>query len=442
MRGQVLLIAMLATTAARSQVAPSATGGAPTSQTQMMTPPPVSGANYPTEVGGEVRTNYLRGGLTSTTAYVNNLYSGGGNASIAETTVSVLPAITYDATTARRHTMVTYSPGFTFYQPSSALNEVDNNAAVDYDLRLVGHTMLNASDSFQDSSSPFSPEDAGAGGTVSGAPESSTPGVVPPFAKRLTNSANVELSMQTGRNVMIGGSGTATELHYPNPAQTPGLYDSSSRGGSVFYNRRISSSQYFGATYQYSDMLANPGSGTDTTQTHTVSGFYTYHPAARLSLSVSGGPQYYRTVETPLPAMGSWGTSVSTSMGWQGTRTSFAASYSQGITGGGGLLGAYHSRSANATARWQMARTWTASASGAYSINKTVNALLITGEPGGHSVSGSATLDHPIGEQYSIAFHYDRIHQSYDEIAVIAANPDSDRETISITWHFQRPLGR
>lgn len=439
MRGRVLLIVMLATAAARPQVAPSASGGYPTSQTQMMSPPPVSGASYPTEVGSAVRTNYLRGGFTSTTAYVNNLYAGSGNTSTAETTVSVLPTIAYDATTARRRTSVTYSPGFTFYQPSSTLNEVDNTATLVYSLRLTEHATFSASDSFQDSSSPFSP---GAVGTVSGSPESSTPGVIPPFAKRLTNSANVELTMQTGLNVMIGGSGLATELHYPNPAQTPGLSDSNSRGGTFFYNRRISRSQYFGATYQYLDMLANPGTGTYTTQTHTVSGFYTLHPTAKLSLSVSGGPQCYRTVETPLPAMGSWGPSVSTSVGWQGTRTSFAASYSQSVTGGGGLLGAYHSRSANATARWQMARTWTASTSGAYASNKAISGFPIAGGGSGHSVSGAASLEHSLGNQLSIAFHYDRIHQSYNQIAAIASDPNSDRETVSITWNFLRPLGR
>ncbi len=168
MRGEVLLIAMLATTAARPQVAPSATGGPPSTQTQMTAPPPVSGAAYPTEVGDEVRTNYLRGGLTCTTAYVNNLYAGSVSASIAETTVSVLPTIAYDMTTDRRHIAVAYSPGFTFYQPSTALNEVDNTAMVNYDFQLTKHTAFSATDSFQDSSSPFNPGDAGAGGTVSG----------------------------------------------------------------------------------------------------------------------------------------------------------------------------------------------------------------------------------------------------------------------------------
>jgi len=442
MRGRVLLIVMLAATAGRAQVAPSATGGFAGSQTQMMTPPPVSGAGYATEVGAEERTNYVRGGVSTATAYISNLYPGGSGPSLAETTVSVLPTVALDSTSVRQHALFTYSPGFTFYQPSSVLNEVDNTATVRYDFRLTEHATLSSSDSFRDSSLPFIPGDASAGGTVSGLPESSTPGIVPPFAKMLTNSANVELTVQTALNAMIGGYGLETEQHYPNPAQTPGLFDSSSRGGSAFLNRRISLSQYFGATYQYLDMLAGSASETFATQTHTISGYYTFYPKAKVSLSVAGGPQYFRIIETPLPAMGSWGPSVSASMGWQGMRTSFAVGYTQAVTGGGGLFGAYHSKSATATASWQMARNWIASASGAYSINKPISSLLITEEPGGHSVSGSATLVRTLGNQFSVMFEYDRLHESYEGIAAIAANPDSNRGTISIIWRFQRPLGR
>jgi len=448
----IVMLIMLTATAASPQVAPSATGGSPTSDTQMMTPPPVSGAPYPTEVGSEARTNYLRGGLTSTTAFISNFYSGSGGTSIGETLVSVLPTIAYDATTARQHISFTYSPGFTFYQPSSELNVVDNTATIHYNYRLTPHLTLSASDNFLESPLPFITGETGTSGAVSGMPGSSTPGVTPPFARVLTNSANVEITAQTGLNVMIGGSGLATESHYPDPTEVLGLYDSNSRGGTAFYNHRISRTQYFGANYQYMDMLANPTSGTSSaasptggtfsTVTHTISGFYTFYPKSNLSLSVTFGPQHYRTVEAPLAAMGSWGLSFSASTGWQGPHTSFAASYSQGVTGGGGLLGAYDSKSANATTGWQMARTWTASGSGAYSIIKSVGTIIFPGESNGHSVSGGATLNHSLGSQFSIAFNYDRIHESYDGVAVITANPNTDSETISISWHFQRPLGR
>lgn len=52
---------------------------------EMITPPPVSGEAYSTEVGSETRSNYLSGGLIFETAYINNLYPGNG-APISETT--------------------------------------------------------------------------------------------------------------------------------------------------------------------------------------------------------------------------------------------------------------------------------------------------------------------------------------------------------------------
>lgn len=401
-----------------------------------MTPPPVSGADYPTEVGAEVEANYLQGSLSTSAAYISNLYlySPSGNAPSAETIFSVFPTIAYNATTTRQHMTLSYSPGFTFYQPSSELNEMDHAATFEYSYRLTEHMTVSARDRFEDSSTSFNP--SAAGGSVSGRPEPFTPGVIPPFSKRLMNLANVELTMQTGPNTMIGGMGLATELRYPK------LYSSNSRGGTGFYSRRISRSQYFGGNYEYLDM----SSDLDSTQTQTLAGFYTFYPKPTLSLSVSVGPQHYRTAVSSLPMISSWGPFLSTSIGWQGTHTNLAASYSQGVTGGGGLLGGYHSRSVNATARWQMTRTWTASASGAYVVNKTINntaaAFLITGEQGGHSLSATAMIEHPIGNQFSVAFIYDHINQSYNEIAAIAANWNWDREGITITWHFQRPLGK
>jgi hypothetical protein len=439
MRGRALLITVLLTTAAIAQERQS--GARVASSTQMATPPPVSGMNYATQIGSEVRSNYLRGGLTYSTSYIDNYFAGSGSTPIAETTISVLPTIVLDASTVRQRAVVSYSPGFTFYRPSSGLNEVDNTALVNYALRLTEHTTISAMERFQDSSSPFSPADADTG-IVSGTPVSITPGVVPPFAKRLTNSAGAEITMQTGLNEMIGVSGLSTILDYPNSSQTPGLYDSSSRGGTVFYNHRISASQYTGVTYQFMDMLTTQTGSTSATRTSTAMGYYTIYPKAGLSLSVSGGPQYYQVSESPLPVTSGWGPSVSASMGWQGGHTSLAASYSQSVTGGGGLPGAYHTRSANAVARWQLARTWAARVSGAYSLNKSASALLQAGTENGHALMGSATLEHPIRGQVSLAFSYDRTHQSYGQVAAIAANPDSDRVSVSINWNFLRPLGR
>jgi hypothetical protein len=408
----------------------------------MMTPPPVSGIGFPTAVGAEVRSNYLRAGMSFNTSYVDHLYAGDGSASDSEEMFSVRPTISFDTTSGRQHATVAYSPGFTFYRPSSALNEVDNNGAVNYSLRLTPHATLSAADQFTDSSSTFNSTDAGIGGGISGSTEPSTPGAIPPFAKRLQNSADGEFTMQTGMNVMIGGSGMETVLHYPSSAETPGLYNSSSLGGSVFYNRRLSIKRYFGVTFQYQDMQAHPANGVSTTHTEAINGFYTFYAGPNLSFSISGGPQHYSVDQAPLAASDSWGPSVSGSVGWQGTHTSLAVSYSQSVTGGGGLLGAYHNKSAQVNARWQMSRAWTTGISGSYFLNESVTPQALTGTENNHSLSGSAAVDRALGEQFYLGFSYDRVHQSYGDVLALSSNPNSDRVTVSISWQFARPLGR
>jgi hypothetical protein len=440
MRGCILLITVFAARLVIAQVVPSVTGSFPVDEIQ--TPPPVNGTSYPIAVGADKRTNYLRVGVTYISAYIDNFDVGSAGTPLAETTQAVLSTMALETTTARQHLTVDYSPGFTLYFPSNSLSEMDNSATVDYDLRPTPHTRVKAFDQLQDSSSPFVAADAEVGGTVSGAPLSSTPGAVPPFAKTLMNSANVEVTEQTELNTMIGASGLWTTLHYPNPTQSTDLSDSSSRGGMGFYNKRITHEQYMGAIYQYLDMQTYQANGTSTTSTSTVLGYYTAYPKAGFSVSITGGPQYYHLSYPQLPSLAAWGPSVTASMGWQGNRTSLAASYSQSVTGGGGLSGAYHTRAAEMTATWRMARAWTVGVSGSYSANKTVDGSLPTEGEGGHGLNGTATLQHPLRDQLTVGLTYQHIHQSYDEIPAIASNPDSDRVSLMITWNFLHPLGR
>jgi hypothetical protein len=442
MRGKLILLVFMASMPLWPQVAPSAAGGGPASQ--MMIPPPVSNSTYPTSVGADAHSNYIRGGITESTAYINNLYAGSGMASIAETTISILPSIDLDTTAGKQHFVAAYTPGFTFYRPSSSLNEIDETALIDYDLRPTPHTAINANDEFQDSSTPFyNPAMFASIGTVSGTPGPLTPGVIPPFAQFLSNTASVEFTAQTGMNTMFGASGSSMTLHYPNSAETAGLYDSSSRGGTGFYNHRISDAQYAGLTYQYSDILSYLVGETSTTEIQSIMGYYTLYMKSKLSFSLLAGPQHYTTTLPPFPVSSGWGPSITASMGWQGMRTSLSASYSQSVTGGGGVLGAYRTKAASATASWKLARTWTASAAAAYSIIKPVtSSFSFLGMESGHTVSGTMSLDHSMGQHWHVRFDYVHLHESYANIAAISSNPDSDSEAVSIVWQFMRPLGR
>ncbi len=434
-----LSLALLVALPVWSQVEPSATGPPPSSGDEMRTPPPVSGEAYPTGTGSEARSNYLRGGFTLNTAYNDNAFAGAAGQPVNDVTYSINPTFTLDQSTPRTNLSFTYSPGFTIYQPTSGLNAMNQNATAGFQYRLTPHARMSLHDSFAQTSNVFEQPYGG----VSGSTQSPTAAVVAPFADQLSNAASGELSYQFSRNGMIGGSGTSTMLNYPNPAQASGLSsNSNSRGASAFYNLRLSSTQYIGLTYQYSRMSASLANAPSETQVHTINSFYTLYLRNGLSLSISGGPQHFDVVQSPLLASASWTPAVTASVGWQRSRTNVAASCSRTVSGAGGLVGAFQSESANANASWQLARTWTVGAAASYTNQKNVLPAFVSSTQGGHTVSGNVSVQHPIGKQFTAGFGYSRIHQSYGGIAVISENPDSDRVFVSVSYQFSRPLGR
>ena len=448
-----LSLALLAAMPAWSQVAASATetaGNTVVEEDRMHTPPPVSGAAYPATIGSDARSNYLHAGLVFNTAYNDNVLAGTTTTPVSDVSYYIAPTIAIDQTTSRLHQTLTYSPGFTFYQRTSAKNEEDQNLAFDLQYRLSPHVTAYLRDNFRKSSNVFDQPYSLSGGVVSGSAQSSLVSVVAPFADQLSNTANVELTYQFGRNGMIGASGNFTNLHYPDPSEAPGLSDSSTRGGAAFYSYRLSKTQYLGATYQYSEISGSLPStqsgsqiGVDSeTQTHAALAFYTVYLKPTWSVSLSGGPQHYEVSQSQFPTIRSWTPVATASMGWQGPRTTLAASYSHVVGGGGGLLGAFDSNSANGAFHWQIKRTWALSSGLSYASTKNVSAVMAQANPGGSMITGTVAMQHPISDRFSLEFEYTRLHQSYDTIAVVSNAPNTNRESISISYQLTRPLGR
>jgi hypothetical protein len=415
---------------------------------RMLAPPPVSGQTYPVSFTGEERSNYLRGGVTFSTAYSDNVLAGTSSNPVSDVSYSVWPTIALDEKTPRMHLLLTYAPGFTFYQRESPLNQANQNASINFQYRLSPHVTFSAQDGFQKSSSVFNQPDLGAAGTVSGGIQQPNQSVIAPLADILSNAGNVGITYQFAANSMIGASGTFTNLHYPNPTEVPGLFDSESQGGSAFYSLRISKRHYIGAAYEYQRLLSYPAPGTNETQTHAMLLFYTLYLTSRFSISAFGGPQYAEvgpqfsnTVSTPSPASQSWNPAAGGSLSWQGRLTSLAVSYSHVISNGGGLIGAVRMDSASASLRQQLTRMLSASVAGGYAQNDvlTVTPLSISN---GHTVSGTASLQQQFGQHFNLQLGYTRLHQDYSTVAILAANPDTNREFISISYQFSRPLGR
>ena len=274
--------------------------------------------------------------------------------------------------------------------------------------------------------------------------------MIAPIADRLSNFGNVGITYQFAANEMIGASGSFTNLHYPNQAEVPGLFDAASQGGSAFYTFRVSARHYIGVTYQYQRLLSYPTQGQNETQTHAIFPFYSFYPSKRFSISMFGGPQYsdigpqFEVGSTaPQPGSRTWTPAGGASMNWQGQFTSVAMSYSHMIASGGGLVSAVKMDAANISIRQQIARALSASLSGGYAQNVVVGGLAqtIASSTDGHTVSGTASVQRLFGEHLNVQLGYTRLHQSYN-VAAISTNPDTNREFVAISYQFTRPLGR
>jgi hypothetical protein len=415
---------------------------------RMMTPPPVSGQTYPIALTTQERSNYLRAGVSFTSAYIDNLEGGLTSQPISDISYSVAPMVSLDETTSRSHCLLTYAPGFTFYQRNSGFNEADQNAEIQFEYRLSPHVTFSAGDGFQKSSNVFNQPPDFSSGTVSGGAQGPNISIIAPVADRLSNSGNVGISYQFVLNDMMGASGTFFNLHYPNPAQVPGLYDSGSQGGLAFYAHRVAKGQYIGVTYQYQRLMSYPTFGLTETQTHAAFLFYTVSPEHHFSISFLGGPQYSDTVQPAIPPLQpepaelrSWTPAGGASMGWQARLTSFALSYLHVIAGGGGLVGAAKQDSATLSMRQQITRTLNAALSGGYTQNDVIGGQSL-GLFNGHTISGTASLQQLVGQHVSVQLGYMRLRQDYANIPAISTNPNVNREFVSISYQFSRPLGR
>jgi hypothetical protein len=451
-----LLFAFLLAAPAWSQVQPEAEGGAPPAEdTQMMTPPPVSGMLFANTAGADVRHDFVSAAVTVNAAYMDNVLPGVVAQPINDTIFLILPEFTLDRSTNRQQISFKYSPDFSFYVPvsvqnkvgtgftsTSVLDAVDHDASFLYQGRVSPHSTAYVQESFLKTSDVFNEDYPFAGGGITGTTEPAAPAVIAPFAEQLRNVADAGLSYQFAANAMVGVGGSYSNFDFSDPATT-GLYDSNGGDISAFYSQRISRMQYAGFNYDYSRILAHPPGSEVATQVNGLLPFYTLYFNRAFSLSISAGAQQVSVGITHTPSFTSWSPAAVLSLGWQNERGDIAVSYLHTIIAGQGLLAAYLSNGVSATGGWKFTRTWIGGGAFSYTAISPVTSipgLAIQG--GGNSSALEASLKHLVGEQFTVAGGYDRLGETYGGIAAITANPNSNRFFVTATYEFRKALGR
>ncbi len=408
--------------------------------TQLQVPPPVSGQAYSSAFAGETEANYWSGGFTLSSAYSSNV-TGGANP-VGSMSYSLWPTIALNKATPQLHLLLSYSPGFTIYQRTSAYNQADQNVSANLQYRISPNFTISLQDVFSKTSNIFNQPNPLSGSPISGSVSAPGVAVITPFGNQINNGTSAQLTYQVSATGMLGAGGNFATLYYPNPEQVSGLYNSQSVGGSVFYSRRLGEKYYLGANYQYQQTISSQANLTGSqTQTQTVSAFLSIYLKPTLSVSISGGPQHYTATQQPFPPSSSWSPMLMVSVGWQGERTTLAANYSHMVSGGGGLNGAYDSSSAGLSANWKVSRDWTAGVAASYSDNKTLTPLFLSSS-GGSTILSTVSAQRAVGEHLNLQFGYSWTHQNYEQIAAVAAAPNYSRVFVSLSYQFNRPLHR
>jgi len=422
-----------------SGAAPAATG-AIENDDQMVTPPPVSVEGYSLSLGAESeRANYLRGGLRFSTTYDDNVLTNSSRAT-SDMSYSIWPWISLNQSRPRLKWSFSYSPGFTFYQKNTNLNKADHLFETKLEYRLSPNVTLHLRDAYSKSSNFFSQfEQNPGGGTSSVGLQGQNNSVIPPLAERISNAGDVQLTYQISQYGMVGMTGSFSQLRYPDRAQAGGLLDADVKAGELFYTHRVSKRNYLGATYRYQDLLASPSSVE--TQTHSLVVFYTIYFRPTFSLSAFAGPEYAETQAPHVKVQQDVSPAAGGSFGWQGRYTSLAVSVSRRVTDGGGLGSAVRAEDARASFRRQFTKALNARLDAGYTLNHLLAPTIESGV-GGHTLFGGFSVLQSLRPQLELELAYTRLHQSYSNLTNLFNMPDRNRVSISLSYRFERALGR
>jgi hypothetical protein len=440
-QNSLMIVVLLAAAAAGAQDVTGpvpALAGAALGNDRMVTPTPVSNQSYSMSFAiEEPRSNYLSGAIAFGSGYDDNIFMS--TPQIHDVNYTISPSITLRQSRSLLQWDLNYSPQFTLYQNHSSYDQIGQNFASSLEYRLSPHVTLSLNDTFIRTSNTLgqlyqNPNDNTSNGT-----QPPPDVIITPLADRLSNVGSAEITYQFALNGMVGASGTFSELHYLNPDQAPGLYDSSARSANAFYTHRLSGKHYIGASYSFQDLLASPGNAE--TQTNSVLLFYTLYLNPTSSIAVFAGPEHSVTAGIGPSALVMWSPVAGVSFGWQGAHTSFSAGLSQKISQGGGLAGAVRSRSADLSLRRQLTRNWTVALAGDYSKN-TYLQTLSSSSTGGHTFSANASISRSLGQHLELQLGYTRLQQNYSDLAAPNASSDRNRAWMSLSYQFQRPLGR
>ncbi len=178
------------------------------------------------------------------------------------------------------------------------------------------------------------------------------------------------------------------------------------------------------------------------TQVDSLVPFYSIYIRRNLTVSVSAGLSYILPSGLYLNPSNLWQPTFGASVGWQGKRSSLAANFNRSVVTGGGLINVYNSYAFAGDASLRVSKSWTLGLSGSYASIGDITTSSVSPLSTGDTISGSVVMSRTFGQHFNMSFGYERLHEFYPVIAIINADPDTNRAYATLSYQWQRPLGR
>jgi len=418
--------------------------------TEVLTPPmPVNAVQMPLTFSSDGgRSNFLSGGIQLGSGYNDNALVT-PNDPISNVSVLVVPRVEIRQNRERWSLDFAYSPGITINQNLSEQNQFAQSLSFSTNYRLSPHLSLQLRDNFAMTNDLFS-------GLFGNTPEpgplqQSNSSVITRLADSTSNNTGLGLTYQFSASSLVGVSGNYYFVNYGSVAGAQGIsgfIDSRSASAASFYAHRFSNRHWLGATYNFKQLMFDPGGRT---VVHGVLGFYSLILGAHMTLSLWAGPQYSTTfisnvlaaqlsAGSTLALPSQWSPAGGVTYSWEGTRTSLHTRYSRLITDGSGVTEAVSSQQADAEFRRRLAARWTATMGVAYGRNNPLHTLSRTTPL--RSFQGNAGIEYRLTDNLGMSLSYGRQQQQYEYLLLPSATASQNRVWFSLSYMFARPLGR
>jgi len=429
---------------------PAAPIGPELPYTEVLTPPtPVNLVQLPLTFASDgERSNILSGSIQVGSGYNDNALVTPTD-HIGNVSTLIVPRIEIRQNRERWSLDLAYSPGVTTNQNLSEQNQFAHNLSVSTNYRLSPHVSLQVRDNFAKTNNLFS----GLFGSTAGPGplQQSNSSVITPLADSRSNNAGLGLTYQFSASSLVGVSGNYYFVNYGEVAGTPGIsgfIDSRSASAATFYAHRFSNRHWVGATYNFQQLMFDPGGRTTI---HRALGFYSLVLGTHMTLSLWAGPQYSTTYVSSIliPQLGAgstltlpsqWTPAGGVMYSWGGSRTGLHVGYSRLISDGSGVAEAVNSQQVDAEIRQRLAARWTAITGVAYARNNPLHRLSTTAPL--RSLRGNAGIEYRLTDNLGMGFSYERQQQQYEYPLLPSATANQNRVWFSLSYGFARPLGR